>query len=115
MLGMSSRVDPMTGDVSLFGDDEPAAPPAQMSAPAPIADWQVDLLRKALDARGLMAMEDRRQAVESAAGRKVESLRSLTRDEGMQVLSRLGQPASAARSETSQWDDREEDTWIDRL
>ena len=105
----------MSDDLSLFGDDEPAAPRAQVSAPAPIADWQVDLLRKALDARGLMAMEDRQQAIESAAGRKVESLRSLTLDEGMQVLSRLGQQAPAARSETSQWDDREEDTWIDRL
>ena len=103
----------MPDDLSLFGNDESAVPPAQVNAP--IADWQVDLLRKALDARGLMAMADRQQAIQSAAGRKVESLRSLTQEEGMQVLSRLGQQAPAARSETSQWDDREEDTWIDRL
>lgn len=105
----------MSDDPSLFGDDEPAIPPTQVSAPAPIADWQVDLLRKALDARGLTTMEARQQAIESAAGRKVTSLRSLTHDEGMQVLSRLGQQAAPARSTTSQWDDREGDTWIDRL
>ena len=105
----------MSDDLSLFGDDEPAVPRAQVSAPAPIADWQVDLLRKALDARGLMTMEERQQAIESAAGRKVESLRSLTHDEGMQVLSRLGQQAPAREARRQQWDDREEDTWIDRL
>jgi len=102
-------------DLSLFGD-EPSAPPAEVpTAPTPIADWQVDLLRKALDARGLTSMSDRQQAIESAAGRTVESLRSLTHDEGLRVLSRLGQQPSAGRSATSQWDDREEDTWIDRL
>lgn len=60
-------------------------------------------------------MAERWQAIESAVGRSVESLRSLTHDEGMKVLSRLGQQRSSGRSETSQWDDREEDTWIDRL
>lgn len=105
----------MSEDLSLFGDDEQSAPVEPPRAPTPIADWQIDLLRKALNARGLTTMEERQQAIESAAGRTVTSLRSLTLDEGMQVLSRLGQEVPAARSETSQWDDREEDTWIDRL
>ncbi|WP_372733376.1 hypothetical protein [Nocardioides sp.] len=105
----------MTDDLSLFGADEPAVPPNQVSAPAPITDWQVDLLRKALDARGHTTMEERQQAIESAAGRKVTSLRSLAHDEGMQVLSRLGPPPSGGQSRRRSWDDREEDTWIDRL
>ena len=105
----------MSDDLSLFGDDEPAVPRAQVSAPAPIADWQVDLLRKALDARGLTSMSDRRRAVEGAAGRSVESLRALTHDEAISVLNRLGENGGAHGRTTSQWDDRDEDTWIDRL
>ena len=85
------------------------------AAPTPIADWQVDLLRKALDARGLTSMSDRQQAIASAAGRTVESLRALTHDEGLQVLSRLGQQRAGGRRDTSLWDSRDEDTWIDRL
>lgn len=105
----------MSDDPSLFGDDPSPAPVEATKAPTPIADWQVDLLRRALDARGLTSMADRQQAIESAAGRAVESLRALSHDEGLQVLSRLGQQPSAGRSASSHWDDREEDTWIDRL
>jgi hypothetical protein len=105
----------VSGDAVLFGDDQPADPLAGGRAPSPIADWQIDLLRKALDARGLISMEDRQRAVQDAAGRPIESLRSLTHDEGMQVLKHLGQKQAAGRSETSAWDDRGEDTWIDRL
>ncbi|MFC6420993.1 hypothetical protein [Ornithinimicrobium tianjinense] len=61
-------------------------------------------------------MSQRQEAIESAAGRPVESLRSLTHQEGLKVLSVLGDGATvgggAARSA---WDDRDEDTWIDRL
>lgn len=105
----------MSDDLSLFGDDARPAPVEAPKAPTPIADWQVDLLRKALDARGLTSIAARREAIESAAGRAVESLRALSHDEGLQVLSRLGQQPSAGGSAGSQWDDREEDTWIDRL
>lgn len=104
----------MTDDLSLFGDDPRPAPVEVPKAPAPIADWQVDLLRKALDARGLISMKDRQEAIESAAGRTVASLRALTHEEGLQVLSRLGQPA-AGGAKSSAWDERDEDTWIDRL
>lgn len=42
-------------------------------------------------------MAERRQIIEPAAGRSVASLRSLTHDEGMQVLSRLGEQQSSGR------------------
>jgi DNA polymerase-3 subunit epsilon len=101
-------------DLSLFGDD--AARPAPVEpVDSPIADWQVDLLRKALNSRGLTTMDERQAAIGAAAGRHVESLRALSHDEGLQVLSRLGQATTSARADTSAWDDRDEDTWIDRL
>ena len=105
----------MSNDLSLFGDDEPALPQHQVSAPASVADWQVDLLRKALDARGLTSMEDRKRAVEGAAGRTVRTLRDLTHDEAIRVLNRLGEASRDAHRSTSLWESRDEETWIDRL
>ncbi|MAY97870.1 MAG: hypothetical protein CMH84_15255 [Nocardioides sp.] len=105
----------MTEDLSLFGDDESATPPVQETGSTSIADWQVDLLRKALDARGQQSMAERKLAIEAAAGRSVDSLRALSHDEALRVLSQLGQQGSASPREQSAWDDREGDTWIDRL
>lgn len=104
----------MSDDLALFGDDELPAPSTQGLAPAFAADWQIDLLRKALDARGLTSMAERQQAIETAAGRAVESLRALTHDEALSVLNRLG-PVPSKQTASSSWDDRDEDTWIDRL
>ena len=105
----------VSDELSLFGDDEPAQPEAVQSVPAPIADWQVDMLRKALDARDLTAMAERQEVIEEAVGRSVESLRALTHEEGLRVLSQLGQAPTTQTSSKSAWDDRDEDTWIDRL
>lgn len=111
----ASYDDAVSDDLSLFGDDEAPATQGIEAAPAPIADWQIDLLRKALDARELTTMTERQKAIETAAGRPVESLRALTHEEALQVLARLG-PAPAPRSGSgSAWDQRDEDTWIDRL
>lgn len=81
----------------------------------PVSDWQVDLLRRALDARGLTSMADRRAAIETAAGREVPSLRALTQEEALGILNQFGQEPLKRSSSGSAWDDREEDTWIDRL
>lgn len=105
----------VSGDLSLFGDDQRDEPTPDPSTEAPIADWQVDLLRKALDARDLTDQDQRREAIETAAGRPVESLRSLTHDEALRVLSRLGETPSTSKAGGSAWEQREEDTWIDRL
>jgi DNA polymerase-3 subunit epsilon len=103
----------VSGDLSLFGDDESNEPVQPARSQASIPDWLVDSLRKALDARGLQVMDERQKAIEAVAERPVESLRSLTRAEAMRVLERLGAPAPQSRS--TAWDEREEDTWIDRL
>lgn len=105
----------MSDELSLFGDEP--APPERVAAhePQPVSDWQVNLLRKALDARGLTSMAERRAAIESAAGRDVSSLRALTQEEALRILSRFGQEPPKRSSSGSVWDDREEDTWIDRL
>ena len=106
----------MSDELSLFGDDEPAQSEAvQPAPPAPIADWQVDMLRKSLDARGLTTMVERQKVIEEVVGRSVESLRALTHEEGLRVLSQLGQAPAPQSPSKSAWDDRDEDTWIDRI
>ncbi|WP_262852282.1 hypothetical protein [Mumia quercus] len=105
----------MSDDLPLFGDDEPSEPAPLVRPVTPIADWQVELLRRALDARNLTDMSDRRQQIEDLSGRPVASLRELTADEAMTVLAALGRTPPAARPSGSSWDDRDEDTWIDRL
>lgn len=105
----------MSMDLSLFGDEEPDVPAAE-PAVAPSTAWQIDLLRKALDARGLLTMDERQALIEDVVGRPVGSLRSMTHDEAMLAISKLGSSASASPvGSASLWDSRDEDTWIDRL
>lgn len=64
--------------------------PAPARPTRPITDQQRDLIREALDARGINSMDQRQQAVEVATGRAVPNLRDLTYDEAQRVLERLG-------------------------
>ncbi|WP_432543031.1 hypothetical protein [Kineococcus sp. SYSU DK002] len=105
----------MTGELSLFGDDEPEGVEDLEAVVAPIAPWQEALLRKSLDGLGLVTMDERQRAIETAAGRPVESLRSLTHAEALSVAERLAAVTPKTASSTTSWDDREESTWIDRL
>ncbi|MCA0146757.1 hypothetical protein [Blastococcus sp. LR1] len=105
----------MAGDLSLFGDEPGEEPDQPVRSETSIADWLVSDIRAALNARGLTTMATRQHAIEAAVGRPVASLRSLTRAEAMRVLSLLVSPETPQRSQSSAWDDRDEDTWIDRL
>jgi DNA polymerase-3 subunit epsilon len=60
-------------------------------------------------------MAERQHAIEAAVERPVESLRSLTRGEALRVLTLLSSTPAPHTVQTSAWDDREDDTWIDRL
>ncbi|WP_182526626.1 hypothetical protein [Nocardioides dongkuii] len=104
----------MSDEFSLF-DDEPVTQPEPARAPLLIPDWQVAMLREALERRGVTSIAERRKIIESAVGRPVESLRALTHDEGLRVLSILVRTPTGIASGGSAWDDRDEDTWIDRL
>jgi hypothetical protein len=108
-------IAPVSGDLSLFGDDQPDEPVQPVPTDVSIPDWLVDSLRDALNALGLATMAQRQEAIEAAAGRPVDSLRSLTRTEAMRVLERLSPASASEKGSTSAWDGRAEDTWIDRL
>jgi hypothetical protein len=113
MQGVGDNIDAVSGDLSLFGDEEPVEPAKPVPPQVGLPDWLVDAVRDVLNARGLATMSERQQAIEAITKRPVESLRSLTRAEALYVLSELT-PNSPSTFGTS-WDDRQEDTWIDRL
>lgn len=101
----------------LFADPRPAPPQVAVPDPDEVPDWLVANLRKALDELGADSMADRQALVVELAGRQVGSLRELTYVEARQVSERLTarKQQSSVSSTRSSWDDREGDTWIDRL
>lgn len=108
----------MSQDDMLFGETEPAQADPLDPASVPIsgiADWQVAQVRRALDARGVQKMQDRQQLIVRLVGRPVDSLRDLTSSEALSLLQQLARSAPTTAGGGSSWDDRDEDTWIDRL
>ncbi|WP_159803044.1 hypothetical protein [Arthrobacter zhaoguopingii] len=89
--------------------------PAELATP--IRDDQVKAIREAFADAAIDDQDRRKEIVESAALRGVTSLRELHAHEARRVLQRI-QEATATKSRpagASDWDLREEDTWIDRL
>lgn len=105
----------MDQDEALFGDSRPALNAPSQSADEALPDWQVTQLRERLDALGVVAMEDRQALVEELAGRPVETLRHLTFAEARKVVEELTRRQATDGATGTAWDNREEDTWIDRL
>ena len=79
-----------------------------------VSMWR-DFPQKVADATGCEAIVYSRAGYGRSDAAELPRTTRYMHDEGLQVLSRLGQQPSDGRSVTSQWDDREEDTWIDRL
>lgn len=108
----------MSTDGTLFGGDDPNPKPAPQPTPPPrIAAWQVEQLRGALAARGLEDMAQRQHLVEQLVGRSVPALRDLSWAEARTLHEQLAKRAPSPKSNgpSSSWDERDEDTWIDRL
>ena len=104
----------MDDEATLFGEPEDRSERIEQTA-AKAADWQLDLIRKSLDARGIASMEDRQSLIVQHVGRDVASLRELTSEEALMVLNALGEGVPGSRDSRSQWDDRGDATWIDRM
>lgn len=107
----------MHDEEALFADPRPT-PAAPIAPPVEtLPDWQVDNLRKALDALNLETMAERQAVVEELVGRPVDSLRDLTFAESRTISEALVARRTDTRGSDagSAWDNREEDTWIDRL
>lgn len=82
-----------------------------------IRDDQVLAIREAFTAAGIDSQERRQEVAQSCVVRPLASLRELTAAEAHRVLKRIRENAAAKPRATgaSDWDLREEDTWIDKL
>ncbi|WP_262103912.1 hypothetical protein [Arthrobacter sp. Marseille-P9274] len=103
-------------DNSLF--DLPSAEPhdAGVSAERPISREQISAVRSAFERAGVTSQEKRQQIVISCTIRHVDSLRDLYARDVRPILRRLDAYSQRAGDTTgSAWDNREEDTWIDKL
>jgi len=100
---------------SLFEFGGPPSSP-NVLAPLPIKGEQIQAIRDAFERAGVVSQDDRKALIESVVVREVGSLRELKAVEARRILQRIeGLARPKSTSTGSAWDDREEDTWIDKL
>lgn len=100
---------------SLFEIDG-SAPSPNVLAPLPIKPGQIQEIRDAFEKAGVASQDDRRALIESVVLREVASLRELKAVEARRILQRINGLCNSNPATTgSAWDNREEDTWIDKL
>lgn len=104
-------------DDVLFDLDQPvAASPVQDDGKVPVQERQIGQIRKLFEAAGIEDQGDRQKFVESVLAGPISGLRSLSRFQALRVIDALvGRKGASTGPKRSAWDDREEDTWIDRL
>lgn len=107
---------PVYEDVSsLFEINEPALSP-NVLAPVPIKPEQIQAIRDAFENAGVVSQNDRKALIESVVVREVASLRELKAVDVRRILQRIEGLSSPKPTDIgSAWDNREEDTWIDKL
>lgn len=92
--------------------------PAQQQEPAdpPITEDQIRAIREAFDAAEITSMVERKSIIESCTIRPVDTIRDVYAREAGRILRRIEQRRAATAPTTgSAWDNRVEDTWIDKL
>lgn len=100
---------------SLFEFDEPGLH-SDVLAPLPIKAEQVQAIRGAFAKAGVVSQDERKALIQSVVVREVASLRELNAAEAPRILQRIdGLARPKAATGGSAWDNREEDTWIDKL
>lgn len=77
---------------------------------------QVQQIRDAFDGAGIAEQEERKALINSIVVRGVASLRELHAVEVRRILAAIeGRSDRKPKSTGSAWDDRDEETWIDKL
>ncbi|MDR6794790.1 DNA polymerase-3 subunit epsilon [Pseudarthrobacter oxydans] len=100
---------------SLFEIDDPAPSP-NVLAPLPIKAEQIQAIRDAFGRAGVASQDERKALIEAVVLREVAGLRDLLAVDVQRILQRIeGRHSTKPRSTGSAWDNREGDTWIDKL
>jgi hypothetical protein len=93
-----------------------AAPASRVIEDMPITHEEIAAIRSAFDTAEIGDMAERQEVVQSCVIRKISNIRELYSRDVRRVLARIegwGRKSEAASG--SAWDNREEDTWIDKL
>lgn len=100
---------------SIGRDEEPAE--GVGSSQQPIREDQVAAIREAFTLAGIDTQERRQQVAQSCVVRPLTSLRDLTAAEAHRLLKRMKENAAAKprSANASDWDLRDEETWIDKM
>lgn len=103
-------------DEGLFNLPAPAySRPDEREEPR-ISINQIAILRGAFDDAGIMSMEERQKIIESCTIRPIANIRELLARDVRPILDRISQRInSTGLAVGNAWDNREEDTWIDKL
>ena len=98
-------------------DAGPPSTPDRSPSSEQVPDWQIAQLRTGLDGLGLGDGDERQQLVQRLVGRPVSALRDLTYSEARTLGEQIAamKRESMQRQSRSSWDEREGETWIDRL
>lgn len=106
----------MTPEESGLFELPEAAPASPVVEDPLISAEQIAKIRSAFDSAGIARMADRQEVIQSCVIRKISNIRELYSRDVRQVLGRIEGWGRKAESATgSAWDNREEDTWIDKL
>lgn len=85
----------------------------------PISEEEIEKIRSAFAKANIIDQEKRQRFIQSTLGREVSSLSAVLSHEVPRIIYGLNDIIFAAKfstaNERSAWDDREEDTWIDKL
>ena len=106
----------MDGLLPLFSDEESAD-----SEPEPVTksltSSQREALRKAFVRLGVLSAREQFAIVAELTGQRIKSVQDLQESHAQTLIHRLEEKAnSIGRQNTGNaWNDREEDTWIDKL
>lgn len=97
--------------------DIPDQAPAVVEFEDPlVTEQQVATIRRAFDDAGIESMDERQKLIQSCTVRPVANIRELYMRDVRQVLKRIEDWKNYTGPSTgSSWDNREEDTWIDKL
>lgn len=89
---------------------------ASSPADAPLTEDQIEAIRRAFAEAGIVSMQDRQELIESCTARPVTNIRQLRAQDYRRVLKRISEKRQPSANITgSAWDNRDEDTWIDKL
>ncbi|WP_091607344.1 hypothetical protein [Arthrobacter koreensis] len=100
----------------LFNLVEEEETSASSPADAPLTEEQIEAIRRAFTEAGLDSMQERQELIEACTARPVTNIRELRAQDYRRVLKRISEKRQPSASTSgSAWDNRDEDTWIDKL